>query len=151
MHHLIDTLLQAERTTRQFLNLVKVALDADEKLSDINPIQALMLFKLGDAKVTVGALTLSGCYNGTNSSYNIKKLVENGYVTRERAAGDARVYMIQLTERGRWVRAVVEGVLARYQANADEPALAEIDTTFLALRRLEFRLQRGYPVAAIAA
>src|SRR5205823_14986505 len=41
-------------------------------------VQALMLFNIVDAEVTVGELTSRGCYLGSNVSYNVKKLVESG-------------------------------------------------------------------------
>ena len=44
-----------------------------------------MLFNIGDAEMTVGELTLRGCYLGSNVSYNVKKMVENGYLVQQRS------------------------------------------------------------------
>ena len=65
-----------ERLHRYFLNVVKSELDSSD-IRDTNNVQAIMLFNLGDAEMTVGELTLRGCYLGSNVSYNLKKLVEN--------------------------------------------------------------------------
>ena len=55
---------------------------------DINNVQAMMLFNIGDAEMTVGELTLRGCYLGSNVSYNVKKMVENEYLAHERSVHD---------------------------------------------------------------
>src|SRR4051794_16672529 len=72
------------RLHRQFLEIVKLELDCAD-IRDINNVQAVMLFNLGDAEMTVGELTLRGCYLGSNVSYNLKKMVENGYVEQARS------------------------------------------------------------------
>jgi DNA-binding MarR family transcriptional regulator len=59
-------------------------------IHDINNIQAMMLFKIGDAEMTVGELTLRGCYLGSNVSYNVKKMVEIEYLARQRSVHDRR-------------------------------------------------------------
>ena len=64
-----------ERLHRQFLDVVKLELERSG-IRDINNVQSLMLFNLGDAEMTVGELTLRGCYLGSNVSYNLRKLVE---------------------------------------------------------------------------
>ena len=62
-----------ERLHRSFLEVVKLELDG-LGIRDINNVQAMMLFNIGDAEMTVGELTLRGCYLGSNVSYNIKKM-----------------------------------------------------------------------------
>src|SRR3954463_11939986 len=58
------------RLHRQFLEIVKLELDGAD-IRDINNVQAVMLFNLSDAEMTVGELTLRGCYLGSNVSYNL--------------------------------------------------------------------------------
>jgi DNA-binding MarR family transcriptional regulator len=70
-----------ERLHRQFLEVVKLELDG-MGIRDINNVQAMVLFNIGDAEMTVGELTLRGCYLGSNVSYNIKKMVEQGYLSQ---------------------------------------------------------------------
>jgi DNA-binding MarR family transcriptional regulator len=88
-----------ERIHRQFLEVIKAELDA-LGVRDINGAQGLMLFNIGDAEMTVGDLTLRGCYLGSNVSYNLKKVVENGYLSQERSVHDRRTINVRLTEKG---------------------------------------------------
>jgi len=66
---------------RSFLEVVKLEL---ERLGvhDINNVQGMMLFNIGDAEMSVSELTLRGCYLGSNVTYNVKKMVKNGYLTQ---------------------------------------------------------------------
>jgi len=68
-----------ERLHRQFLEVVKNELDR-HGMQDINNIQAVILYNIGEDELTVGELTNRGYYLGSNVSYNVKKLVENGYL-----------------------------------------------------------------------
>jgi DNA-binding MarR family transcriptional regulator len=89
----------AERLHRQFLELLKLELDR-LGIYDINNVQGLMLFNIGDAEMTVSELTLRGCYLGSNVSYNVKKMVENGYLSYERSVHDRRSAHVRLTGKG---------------------------------------------------
>src|SRR5215472_18042205 len=75
----LEVISYVERLHRQFLEVVKLELEGLE-VHDINNVQAMMLFNIGDAEMTVGELTLRGCYLGSNVSYNVKKMVENEYL-----------------------------------------------------------------------
>jgi DNA-binding MarR family transcriptional regulator len=88
-----------ERLHRQFLEVVRTELDS-LGIFDINNVQALILFNIGDAELTVGELTLRGCYLGSNVSYNVKKMVENGYLLQERSAHDRRSIRVRLSQKG---------------------------------------------------
>src|SRR5882762_480671 len=88
---------------RRLLELVKLELDG-LSIYDINSVQGLMLFNIGDAEMTVGELTLRGCYLGSNVSYNVRKMVENGYLVQERSVHDRRSIHVRLTDKGRDLR-----------------------------------------------
>ena len=88
-----------ERLHRQFLELVKLELDR-LGIHDINNVQGLTLFNIGDAEMTVGELMLRGCYLGSNVTYSVKKMVENGYLTQERSVHDLRSIHVKLTDKG---------------------------------------------------
>src|SRR5881398_2942813 len=92
-----------ERLHRQYLEVVKLELDG-LGIHDINNVQGMMLFNIGDADMTIGELTLRGCYLGSNVSYNVKKMVENGYLVQERSIHDRRSIHVRLTEKGRALR-----------------------------------------------
>jgi DNA-binding MarR family transcriptional regulator len=80
------------------LEIIKRELDRLD-INDINNSQGLMLFNIGDAEVTVGELTLRGC-RGSNISYNLTMMVENGYLVRQRSMRDRRVIHVKLTDKG---------------------------------------------------
>src|SRR5712675_3069066 len=96
----LEVISLVERLHRQFLEVVKLELDR-LGIRDINNVQAMMLFNIGDAEMTVGELTVRGCYLGSNVSYNVKKMVENGYLAHERSVHDRRSIRVRATAKGR--------------------------------------------------
>ena len=102
-----------ERLHRHFLEVVKLELDA-LGIHDINNVQAMMLFNIGDAEITVGELTLRGYYLGSNVSYNVKKMTENRYMTQERSVHDRRSVHVRLTRKGRSLRDQLDGMHRRH-------------------------------------
>src|ERR1700674_5052977 len=96
----LEAISLIERLHRQFLEVVKLELDG-LGVRDINNVQGMMLFNIGDAEMTVGELTTRGCYLGSNVSYNLRKMVENGYLVQERSVHDRRSIHVRLTKQGR--------------------------------------------------
>ena len=94
-----ETIRLIERLHRQFLEVVKGELDRIA-VEDINNIQALILTNIGREELTVGELTNRGYYLGSNVSYNVKKMVENGYLEQERSAHDRRSVRVKVSEKG---------------------------------------------------
>ena len=76
---------------------------------EINAVQALLLFNIGDNEVTAGELKTRGYYQGSNVSYNLKKLVEMGYMHHQRCEIDRRSVRVRLTQKGRDIRDLVAG------------------------------------------
>jgi DNA-binding MarR family transcriptional regulator len=99
----LEAIALVERIHRYVLGLVKIELDG-LGLHDINNVQAMVLFNIGDAEMTMTELTLRGCYMGTNVSYNAKKLVENGYLEYKRSRHDRRLVHVRLTKKGHELR-----------------------------------------------
>jgi len=89
-----------ERLHRQFLDVLRSELDR-LGVDDINNVQGLILFNIGTDELTVGELTTRGYYLGTNVTYNLKKLVEYGYVQQERSPRDRRSVRVRLSQKGR--------------------------------------------------
>ena len=83
----LEVISLVERLHRHFLEVVKLELEG-LGIHDINNVQGMMLFNIGVAEMTVGELTLRGCYLGSNVSYNVKKMVENGYLAQQRQLAD---------------------------------------------------------------
>ena len=96
----LEAISLIERLHRRFLDVVKSELDRIG-VDDINNVQSLILFNIGDDDLTVGELTNRGYYLGTNVTYNLKKLVEYGYVLQERSARDRRSVRIRLSDKGK--------------------------------------------------
>ena len=134
----LEVISLVERLHRQFLEVVKLELDG-LGIHDINNVQAMMLFNIGDAEMTVGELTLRGCYLGSNVSYNVKKMVENGYLAHERSVHDRRSIHVRLTERGVKLRDNLTAMHQRHAEMLSQATLAEDDlqATGVTLRRLE--------------
>ena len=109
----IETLSFIERLHRLILDVIK---DEFERLNviDVNSVQALLLYNIGDNEVTAGELKSRGYYQGSNVSYNLKKLVEAGYISHERCSVDRRAVRIGLTEKGRDMRVIVSELWARH-------------------------------------
>jgi len=95
----LNMIALVERLHRQFLELVRTELDS-LGIQEINNVQALILFNIGTAELTVGELTLRGCYLGSNVSYNVKKMVEAGYLIQERSTHDRRSIRVRLAQKG---------------------------------------------------
>jgi DNA-binding MarR family transcriptional regulator len=102
-NHYLELISRIELLHRQLLELVKIELE-NLRAHDINNVQVLMLFNINDAEMTIGELTLRGCYLGSNVSYNVKKMVENGYLDAERSAHDLRSIRVKLTNKGHLLR-----------------------------------------------
>lgn len=109
----LESLALVERLHRLLLDVIK---DEFERLGilDINAVQALLLFNIGEHEVTAGELKTRGYYQGSNVSYNLKKLVELGYMHHQRCEIDRRSVRVRLTDRGRHVRAVVGTLFERH-------------------------------------
>ena len=73
--HYLETLTLVERLHRRLLDVIKDEFDRRSR-DDINPVQALLLYNIGEKDLTAGELRTRGYYLGSNVSYNLKKLVE---------------------------------------------------------------------------
>lgn len=95
----IETISLVERLHRQCLEVVKAELDR-RGIRDLNNVQALILFNIGEEEFSVGELTQRGYYLGSNVSYNVKKMVEHGYLIQERSPHDRRSFHVRASEKG---------------------------------------------------
>ncbi|MAM60928.1 winged helix DNA-binding protein [Maritimibacter sp. UBA3975] len=122
----LDALSLIERLHRLLLDVIK---DEFERLGvlEINAVQALLLFNIGENEVTAGELKSRGYYQGSNVSYNLKKLVEMGYMHHQRSEIDRRSVRVRLTDKGRHIRDVVGGLFERHSAGLEERAILSLD------------------------
>ncbi|HAM89735.1 MAG: MarR family transcriptional regulator [Marinovum sp.] len=109
----LEALALVERLHRLLLDVIK---DEFERINvlEINPVQALLLFNIGENEVTAGELKSRGYYQGSNVSYNLKKMVEMGYMHHQRSEIDRRSVRVRLTEKGRSIRDIVAELFARH-------------------------------------
>jgi len=131
-----QVILLIERLHRQFLDVVKLELDA-LRVHDVNNVQALMLFNMGDAEISVGELTMRGYYLGSNVSYNVKKLSESGYLVAERSMHDRRSIRVRLTPKGRTLRDRLSSMLNRHIEMLEQTQITDTD-----LQRVAATLQQ---------
>jgi DNA-binding MarR family transcriptional regulator len=134
----LEVISLIERLHRQFLEVVKLELDA-QSIYDVNNVQALLLFNMGEGDISVGELTSRGYYLGSNVSYNVKKLSESGYLVYERSVHDRRSVRVRLTSKGRTLRDRLSGMLKRHIEMLDQAQIRDTDLQRTAdtLRQLE--------------
>lgn len=112
----LETIRLIERLHRRFLDVIKTELDR-LGIEDINNVQSLILSNISSEQLTVGELTARGYYLGSNVSYNVKKLVENGYLNQERSPHDRRMTRVRVSEKGLELCNRIDEL---YQTNASE-------------------------------
>jgi len=134
----LEVISLVERLHRHFLEVVKLELEG-LGIHDINNVQGMMLLNIGDAQMTVGELTLRGCYLGSNVSYNVKKMVENGYLSQQRSPHDRRSIHVHLTEKGRRLRDQLSAMHQRHLGMLSQAAVNvdDLQAAGVTLRRLE--------------
>ena len=103
-----------ERLHRHFLDVLKVELDR-KGIQDINNVQSMILYNIGNDELTVGELTIRGYYLGSNVSYNVKKMVENGYLIQERSVHDKRSIRVKLSEKGTDLKNAITAMFERHE------------------------------------
>ena len=108
-----------ERLHRRLLDVVKDEFERNGR-SDINAVQALLLFNIGDSELTAGELRTRGYYLGSNVSYNLKKLVDMGFIHHQRSRVDRRSVRVSLTDKGRDVADVVDGLYRRHIGSIEQ-------------------------------
>lgn len=113
-----------ERLHRQFLDVLRAELDR-MGIDDINNVQSLILFNIGKDELTVGELTARGYYLGTNVTYNLKKLVEHGYVDQVRSPRDRRSVRVNLSAKGLDLVEKLHTVFERHSAALEKVLPAE--------------------------
>ena len=135
----LESLALVERLHRLLLDVIK---DEFERVGvlEINAVQALLLFNIGDNEVTAGELKSRGYYQGSNVSYNLKKLVEMGYMHHQRCEIDRRSVRVRLTEKGRGIRRIIAALFSNHAGGLEDKGIldfAGIEEITTALKRVE--------------
>src|SRR5210317_577481 len=113
MNNYLESLSLVERLHRLLLDVIK---DEFERLGvlELNPVQALLLFNVGEKEVTAGELKSRGYYQGSNVSYNLKKLVDLGYMHHQRCEIDRRSVRVKLTPKGRVIKDTLSQLFVKH-------------------------------------
>lgn len=115
----LEALTLVERLHRRLLDVIKDEFDRRGR-SDVNSVQALLLYNIGDKELTAGELRTRGYYLGSNVSYNVKKLVEMGYLHHSRSRLDRRSVRISLTDKGHEVHKIVGGLYEKHISTVEQ-------------------------------
>jgi len=135
----LESLTLVERLHRRLLDVIKDEFDRRGR-ADINSVQALLLYNIGDKELTAGELRTRGYYLGSNVSYNLKKLVEMGFLDHQRSRVDRRSVRIKLTDKGREIRNIIEALYQKHVRTVEQVGgvnAEEFATLNKALHRLE--------------
>lgn len=100
-HNYFKLAVTCERLHRMFLEIVRRELSRLQ-IRDINSAQCLILYQAAheNNKLTINEFTTRGYYMGSNISYNISKMVRNGYFIQCENTDDKRSSYIKLSKKG---------------------------------------------------
>ena len=138
--HYLESLHLVERLHRRLLDVIKDEFERRGR-DDVNSVQALLLYNIGDKELTASELRTRGYYLGSNVSYNVKKLVEMGYLHHARSRVDRRAVRISLTDKGRQVHEIVKALYDKH-ARTIEPIGGISDDDFQRMNQALVRLER---------
>ena len=115
----LEALTLVERLHRRLLDVIKDEFDRRDR-GDVNSVQALLLYNIGDKELTASELRTRGYYLGSNVSYNVKKLVEMGYLHHARSRIDRRSVRISLTPKGKEVHDIVGDLYEKHAMTVEQ-------------------------------
>ncbi|MDC9701143.1 MAG: MarR family transcriptional regulator [Alphaproteobacteria bacterium] len=136
----MNVLLMIEILHRRLLDVIKDEFDRNG-ITELNGVQGLLLYNIGDSELTAGELRSRGCYLGSNVSYNLKKLVDMDYISHQRSTLDRRLVQVKLTEKGKKLRHLLVSLYDRQLETIEHPGgvkaedLAFINSTLSRLER----------------
>lgn len=135
----LEALTLVERLHRRLLDVIKDEFDRKGR-TDINAVQALLLYNIADKELTAGELRTRGYYLGSNVSYNVKKLVEMGYLHHARSRVDRRAVRISLTPKGKQIHDAIAAIYEKHVNTVEQIGgipCEEFERVNQALGRLE--------------
>ena len=135
----LESLTLVERLHRRLLDVIKDEFDREGR-GDVNAVQALLLYNIGDSELSAGELRTRGYYLGSNVSYNLKKLVDQGFILHQRSRTDRRSVKVSLTQKGKVVAEIVDGLYNRHLKSIEKVggiSSEEFTRMNVSLQRLE--------------
>ena len=127
-----------ERASRRFLDYLRLEL-GKLGVEDISPAHVMILLTIGQGEIAVRDLLDRGHYGGSNASYNLKQLVESGYLERGASPRDRRLARISLSLKGQMLceRLRLLDEASSLGSRSENGLDADLLTTHETLRRLE--------------
>ncbi len=135
-----EALTSVERLHRRLLQVIKDEFDRRQRM-EINSVQALLLYNIDDQELCAGEIGARGYYLGSNVSYNLKKLVEMGFLDHQRSRIDRRSVRIKLTDKGREVRDIVDALCQKHARTVEQVGGINADE-FAIMNKSLHRLER---------
>jgi len=134
----VDLAKTIERLHRRFLDVVRAELTR-LGYRDLTAVQAMLLTNIGDEEIVIRDLIERGYYQGSNVSYNMKKLVDGGYIEQRRAEHDKRSVRIKQTDKSRDICEKIKDLEGRNANALVEEGLTteEVEQVQRTLKRLE--------------
>lgn len=132
----LEAISLIERLHRLYLEVIKCELD-NLRIEDINNVQALVLYNLGGEQISIGDLTTRGCYLGSNVTYNLKKMIQNGYVEHISSKHDKRSYLIKLSDKGLALSKKLDAAIDRQIENFQQSGVSSLTDLVSTLSKLE--------------
>lgn len=134
----LDLTRVIERLHRRFLDVLRAELNRLE-IKELNAVQALLLANIGDEEIAIRDLIERGYYQGSNVSYNIKKLTESGFLEQKRSPHDRRSVHVKLTPRALEFTQAIKEMEDHHAKTMEAFGLTpiEVEVTLKALKRLE--------------
>lgn len=139
-HPYLETTTLIQRANRRLLEVVEDALRRTG-CAEINAVQAILIYNIGDKELTAGELGGRDHYLGTNVSHSIKKLNRLGIIDHRRSEDDARVVHIKLTDKGQEVRDIIVALYGKHMRTVEQLGGVSAEQ-FAALNRTLMRLER---------
>jgi DNA-binding MarR family transcriptional regulator len=136
----IEALSRIERLHRRLLAVITNELEGQGWREELSPVQALLLFNVGGRDLAAHQMRSQGYFLGTSVSFNVRRLLAGGFVTRDRSLGDRRSSRIRLTTKGFKAAQMIGDLYSRHLnslekvGELDAGALGSINST---LRKLE--------------
>ena len=121
-----ETVMGVERLHRLFFDVIKAELDR-QSVKDLSDIQCFILYNIGRSRMTVGEISNRGYYMGSNVTYNLKKMVENGYVIQEQSQHDRRSSHIHLSDKGMEVFNRFDKIFEQHAVNLKHNNITETE------------------------
>jgi DNA-binding MarR family transcriptional regulator len=136
----LNAVTLVERLHRRLLDVIKDEFDRRGR-ADINSVQAFLLYNIGEQELAASELRTRGYYLGSNVSYNLRKLVETGFLHHQRSSMDRRSVRIKLTNKGHEVRSIMDGLYQKHVGTVGQVGGIPVDE-FIILNKSLQRLER---------